>query len=506
MKYADFLIRGIDVSEYNDSINWSKVQAHFTAIRVGHGRVTDKRFKENWANAKGKTFRIPYWYLDYYSHKDPTTTAYGISDTDWGKIQAEKYWALVKDDQSGIVFNDIEKSTYGEPLNEVQARVLTIAQSFFDRADELSGKVNGMYCSLSMIPYFTASMRKRPLWVAWYTKTQTIESVLAAVKAKGWTGECFIWQYASDGDIDGDGIADGQSMGMPYKWLDLNGWAAGDEKWNQFTGGGNNMLLNIAPLAQRDPKWADIQLGTSSVTIGGYGCLITCASMMLKYFGFDTDPLRLNAWLKANGGYHNSNWFVWDSLKSYDNRISFAYRYEYAALDKIDAQLAAGRPVIVNVDMIPGTPVMDEHWILVVGKVDGSYIVNDPWYGTQFKFEEKYGSPSKGIYVVSTYEFAGAVPPPVEPEPEGAVLFRVKVREGITKLIIRSAPIQQSQYDTGAKAKYPEEYDVFEERSGYGRIGLNRWISMSPFYVQKLGGVTLEERVAKLEAWVEAHA
>jgi murein DD-endopeptidase MepM/ murein hydrolase activator NlpD len=77
------------------------------------------------------------------------------------------------------------------------------------------------------------------------------------------------------------------------------------------------------------------------------------------------------------------------------------------------------------------------------------------------------------------------------PEPE-QVLYRVRVT--IPDLLIRS----------GAGRNYPVvyryasgEYDIFEEKNGYGRIGAGRWIALE--YTQKLGTLTLEERVTALE-------
>ena len=71
-------------------------------------------------------------------------------------------------------------------------------------------------------------------------------------------------------------------------------------------------------------------------------------------------------------------------------------------------------------------------------------------------------------------------------------LYRVRVT--IPNLLIRS----------GAGASYPVvkryasgEYDVYEEKNGYGRIGAGRWIALE--YTQKLGALTLEERVTALE-------
>lgn len=236
LRYEDFKIRGFDVSEFNGTIDWLKVRGNFAAIRVGHGRVEDKRFKVNWSGAKGRVNRLSYWYMDYYSHTDPTSTAYGISDIDWGKVQAEKCWSLLKADPEGILFLDIEKSSYGPDLSTVQPRVLTIAQSFFDNYDKLSGKYNGIYCSLSMCSYFNDVLRKRPLWVAWYNEAQSRESVRQAVAARGWLGKSLIWQYASDGDVNDDGKPDGISLGMQYSFLDLNAWLGTADEYLQVWG------------------------------------------------------------------------------------------------------------------------------------------------------------------------------------------------------------------------------------------------------------------------------
>lgn len=72
------------------------------------------------------------------------------------------------------------------------------------------------------------------------------------------------------------------------------------------------------------------------------------------------------------------------------------------------------------------------------------------------------------------------------------MLYRVKVI--ISNLLIRS----------GAGSNYPVveryasgEYDVFEERDGYGRIGAGRWIALE--YTQKLGTATEPSDAEKLQ-------
>jgi len=314
----------------------------------------------------------------------------------------------------------------------------------------------------------------RKLWLAAYVK-EPMDYIPG-----DWT-DYYLWQYTSTGKLDGYIAWDKK----------LQQWVLGNLDMSK-RGTMGDILLNITPLSQKDPRWGSVKLGTSTSTIGGYGCLITSASMMLRHFGFDTDPGRLNDLLKANGGYHDGNLFVWGSLEKIFNGVKFGYRYNGAYLDKVDAQLQAGKPVIVNVDMYPATSALDEHWVLIVGKVNGSYIINDPWYGTQFKFEDKYGAPSKGVRIVCTYDFTGSVP---QPEPEVA-LYRVRVT--VPDLLIRAGA------DKNAKVVYryaSGEYDVFEERDGYGRIGAGRWISIE--YTQKVGALTLEERVTALEDRIE---
>ena len=104
--FNNFKIRGIDVSSFNGLINWDKLaikKPTFVAIRAGYGRTTDIQFKANWAGAKGKTNRLVYWYMDYYSNwYNKNSSAYGMSDANWGKSQAEYCWNLIKETKQEI--------------------------------------------------------------------------------------------------------------------------------------------------------------------------------------------------------------------------------------------------------------------------------------------------------------------------------------------------------------------------------------------------------------------
>jgi GH25 family lysozyme M1 (1,4-beta-N-acetylmuramidase) len=248
LKYSSFAIKGIDVSLFNGTIDWTKVDAHFSGIRVGYGRTIDSKFVENWLKSKSRVNRIPYWYMDYYSNHIKGFGADGVSDAEWGKIQAEICWNALKGDFEGILFLDIENGNpaYAKPLTDSATKksAQITARAFLERFDQLSGKFNGIYTSVGWLSWFSAWFKDRPLWCAWYNESQTAESVKKAVKTAGWTGTCLIWQYASHGCTNGDGIPQGKNFGMEMKVLDLNAWIGPVSFYSALFGG---LLVVVTP-------------------------------------------------------------------------------------------------------------------------------------------------------------------------------------------------------------------------------------------------------------------
>ena len=175
------------------------------------------------------------------------------------------------------------------------------------------------------------------------------------------------------------------------------------------------MKLTVTKFSQNDPKWSGIKLGTSTVsTIGNFGCLLTCAAMLCKYFGKDTDPQRLNEAMKKVGGFYNGSYWIWGKLSEVYPDISFDWdiynkgNFEDipADLTMLDKLLEQKIPAIVKVDFTPGGEV-NEHWVLVVGK-ETDYIVNDPWTGEEYYFAARYGDPSRYIFNIRAYR--GQIP------------------------------------------------------------------------------------------------
>jgi hypothetical protein len=161
--------------------------------------------------------------------------------------------------------------------------------------------------------------------------------------------------------------------------------------------------LAVTPYSQNDPRWKSIRLGTSGVTIGQQGCLITCVAMVARFYGYDTDPARLNTWLKDHNGYSNGNLFNWYStwlkVATWEECLNIP-----APLNKLDEALAKGEPAIVWVDFNPATATVDMHWVLLIGKLaDEDYVMIDPWDGWQGSFKSRYKDAKRYIYRIVSY-------------------------------------------------------------------------------------------------------
>jgi chorismate mutase len=179
------------------------------------------------------------------------------------------------------------------------------------------------------------------------------------------------------------------------------------------------MKLDIQPVSQRNPAWKDKKMGGGG-TIGLYGCLLTCHAMSLTYYGHPTTPDQLNELFKSKNCYDGNflNFYAVGGVYG-DYKASEMYDcYETPCdLGKIDKLLSEKKPVIamVDFDVNPSTK-GDWHFVLIIGKENDSYFINDPWTGETYYFEAKYGDPSRNIYGLRIYE--GNPPQTVNPQDE----------------------------------------------------------------------------------------
>lgn len=162
-------------------------------------------------------------------------------------------------------------------------------------------------------------------------------------------------------------------------------------------------MFKTQNLYQNDEKWKNIKLGLSNETIGGWGCLLTSTTMMLNGLGYNETPETVNEKMKAMGGFQGA-FFIPSMLPyAYPNLIyksmqpceSFP-----APVSLIDAAIATGKPVILQVDWNKQAGIQT-HFVLVKEKQGDDYVLYDPY---------KYGGdgPDKDVLLTKRYKYNGA--------------------------------------------------------------------------------------------------
>lgn len=132
--------------------------------------------------------------------------------------------------------------------------------------------------------------------------------------------------------------------------------------------------LPVSLFLQGDDSWGHDQLGTGSHTMGQVGCAVTSAAMIMKYYGLDTDPGRLNVFLRENGGYDENNDLRWEGPTALaPTKVRHVYE-DLPSYHLIDANLDRGNPVIVRLRLANGIT----HFVVIMGKQGFDYLIRDP--------------------------------------------------------------------------------------------------------------------------------
>lgn len=156
-------------------------------------------------------------------------------------------------------------------------------------------------------------------------------------------------------------------------------------------------------LYQNDETWKATPLGNSTETIGGWGCLLTSVTMMLNGLGYNETPATVNEKMKSAGGFQGAFFipsvipYLWPNCAYRDMTIC---ERTPAPIEKIDAALAAGKPVILQVDWSKDEG-LQTHFVLIKEKRGKDYAIYDPY---------KYPGDKQGndVLLTSRYKFNGA--------------------------------------------------------------------------------------------------
>ncbi len=132
--------------------------------------------------------------------------------------------------------------------------------------------------------------------------------------------------------------------------------------------------LPVALYLQSDPVWGQDQLGQSVHTMGQVGCAVTSVAMVMKFYGVDVDPGRLNVFLRDHGGYDENNDLRWEGPPVLaPERVRHVYE-DLPSYYLIDSNLEHGNPVIIRLHLASGST----HFVVVMGKQGFDYLIRDP--------------------------------------------------------------------------------------------------------------------------------
>lgn len=135
------------------------------------------------------------------------------------------------------------------------------------------------------------------------------------------------------------------------------------------------LVIPVPVFAQSDAQWGSDSLGPSTTdTLSSAGCAVSSCAMILASYGVDTDPQRLNDFLKLNNGFTSEAWLKWEiAAQLSPGRVKFIYEDD-PSFQLIDENLERGNPVIIRLRYPSGIT----HFVVICGKDGLDYLITDP--------------------------------------------------------------------------------------------------------------------------------
>jgi len=139
------------------------------------------------------------------------------------------------------------------------------------------------------------------------------------------------------------------------------------------------MLSDISNFRQDERGWAYDPLGQTQQTMREFGCTVTSVANAITNYDRDyITPKILNKNLVQVGGFTDRGWLVWSQIeRATDGKYSARVFGGGDPESNIDSCLAANEYPVVKI-MLRGEV---QHWVLVVGRKNGEYMVRDPLEG-----------------------------------------------------------------------------------------------------------------------------
>jgi hypothetical protein len=244
------------------------------------------------------------------------------------------------------------------------------------------------------------------------------------------------------------------------------------------------MTYALVRYSQQDPRWKDDRLGGGRNTIGYIGCALTAVAMYASGWGNTETPGSLNRKLKGVGGFINQA-IVWGAITKIYPQIKCKgltlCSDSPAPISDIRESLAAGQPVIVEVDFSPAGG-LQTHWVLLYKSLNNDFLMLDPWpypvETDEVTLLSRFGHGrrlQRAIKAIAWYQYATGSPAPV-PGPIETDLYVWPLPSVTAGLRLRQQP------STESPAIYAEmpgvRLNVIEDKAGaLAKIGVKgEWI------------------------------
>ncbi|WP_375765049.1 C39 family peptidase [Archangium gephyra] len=160
--------------------------------------------------------------------------------------------------------------------------------------------------------------------------------------------------------------------------------------------------------------WADLPIGPK--TVSQIGCAMTAVTMAVSGISRQTiTPAEMNQFMNKIGGFSSGGLIqAWNRMGELGKPAVKVTRRSGINANKIDQELDAGRPVVVQVDYHKGrgkaaTKGYDgegDHWILITGRSPDRtrYLANDPAGGKMMTLHRTVDSKLEGDSADNVYE------------------------------------------------------------------------------------------------------
>lgn len=162
------MLYGIDVSEHNGNIDFTKYKPQFVIIRAGYGiRHTDEKFMRNVTECQ--KLGIPY---GVYWFSEALTPEQASEEADYF---LDLVYSIRIDCGAWL---DLEDSTWKSKngWRKTEKNLSDIAFTWCDKVEK-AGYYTGIYCSKSWLAYLDYRLDRFDKWVAWWNHSKTTQNL-----------------------------------------------------------------------------------------------------------------------------------------------------------------------------------------------------------------------------------------------------------------------------------------------------------------------------------------